>query len=73
MTTMSPKIEVRIPVKEAARVAGVSEQHMRSLLLHEKIDGVKITKRCWVAYLDSVEEWKKTEQKTGRPRGWRQH
>ena len=35
-------------VKEAAQKAGCTEQHIRQLLQQKKLNGQKVSERCWL-------------------------
>lgn len=58
-----------ISTKEAAKLIGCAEAHVRRLLLDGVLIGQKLNERAWAVRRDSAEDYAKNPSKVGRPRG----
>ena len=65
---MEMTLRSEISTKEAAKIIGCTEAHVRALLISGTIEGRKFNERAWAVDLESAEDYAKTPQKLGRPR-----
>ena len=55
-----------VTTKQAAEMLGVVTEHVNRLLIEKKIRGVKLG-YSWLVFLPSLEKYRETKSKRGRP------
>jgi excisionase family DNA binding protein len=64
--TMAKDLTKYVPTKQAAKMLGVNRFWIARLLTEERLKGIKVG-RDWLVFVPSIERYRDTKSKRGRP------